>query len=275
MARHRRSRPASPQPFVDALADEQTLVIAAAGRADRGCASNDELASLGDALFGDAVVRRFVASVRVRGVQRTLAQRGPAPVLHVGERDRCAARAPARQQRRPRERRFASRVGGCYTSRPWRLPSTSSASSIRTAKLPVVRGMSFSLAPGVDRMPARAVGMRQDDGAALPRRLRGDRRRIDRARWPRRVANGLHDAARGARRRHGVPGLRAVSAPQRLRKRRVRTAQRRRPAARQARRRRCSSWSACGMRRAPGRTSFRAASSSAWRSRARSRRNRS
>ena len=72
------------QPFVEALADEQTLVIAAAGRADRGCTSNDELASLGDALFGARSPNASSLPSAFERVQRTLAQRGPAPVLHVG-----------------------------------------------------------------------------------------------------------------------------------------------------------------------------------------------
>lgn len=72
------------QPFVEALADEQTLVIAAAGRADRGCMSDDEPAILGDALFSARLSGAPSLSSAFELVQKTLAQRGPAPILHVG-----------------------------------------------------------------------------------------------------------------------------------------------------------------------------------------------
>ena len=64
-----------------------------------------------------------------------------------------------------------------------------------------------------DRLPARSLGLRQDDGAALPRRLRAGRKAATIALSGRVVSRARTARAAGGRRhRHGVPGLRAVSA---------------------------------------------------------------
>ena len=69
-------------------------------------------------------------------------------------------------------------------------------------------------------LAARPVGLRQDDDAADDRRLRAPDRGRDPARRRRRRAG----AAARAQRPHGVPELRAVPAPQRVRQHRVRAA---------------------------------------------------
>ena len=110
---------------------------------------------------------------------------------------------------------------------------------------------------GADRRADRPFGLRQDLAAARRRRAGArraagasastaqllERRRSRRAR-----------AAGGAPHRHGVPGLRAVSAPERGRQRRLRRARTcRARRARSAGRSRCSTWSAWAdaARRAP------------------------
>ena len=70
---------------------------------------------------------------------------------------------------------------------------------------------------GVHR-PRRAVGLRQDDGAAHGRRARGDLEGHDQHRRPRRQRR----AAQRARHRHGVPELRALPAHDGLRQHGVR-----------------------------------------------------
>jgi hypothetical protein len=76
-----------PQPFVDALADDQTLVIAAAAHGGRppGCASGDEPTAFGDALFGETLPGATSLPAAFEAARRTLAQRGSAPSLHVGD----------------------------------------------------------------------------------------------------------------------------------------------------------------------------------------------
>ena len=72
------------QSFVEALADEQTLVIAASDRADRSCASSDGLANLGDALFAARSPGASSLPAAFERAQKALAQQGSAPVLHIG-----------------------------------------------------------------------------------------------------------------------------------------------------------------------------------------------
>ena len=114
----------------------------------------------------------------------------------------------------------------------------------------------------------RPVRLRQDDDAADDRRLRGAHERDDLGQRPRRHERAAVPAAG----QHGVPELRAVPAPRRVRERRLRpargaSARRRRSASASTRRSRSCS-SAGARRRGPG--SSPAASSSASRSPARS-----
>ena len=88
------------------------------------------------------------------------------------------------------------------------------------------------------------------------------------------VGPGTLGAARAAAHRHGVPGLRAVPAPRRLRRTSLSACATRTRARAAGARRNCWSSSASRPRRAACRTSSRAASSSASRSHARSRRGR-
>ena len=76
-----------PQPFVDALADDHTLVIAAAARGERParCASGDEPTAFGDALFGETLSGATSLPAAFEAARSTLAQRGPAPLLHIGD----------------------------------------------------------------------------------------------------------------------------------------------------------------------------------------------
>jgi len=119
---------------------------------------------------------------------------------------------------------------------------------------------------------ARTFGLRQVDDAAFDRRSRSERRRPHLHRQSRRDGT----AAGGALDRDGVPELRAVPAPERRREHPVRVAG--------AQGRSCGTRNASGAGRGPARThacSLRAshrncpaASSSAWRSGARSSPNR-
>jgi Peptidase C13 family len=74
------------EPFVEALADDHTLVIAAAGRAERaaGCGSGEEPTAFGDALFGETLSGAKSLPAAFESVRQTLSRRGPAPSLHVG-----------------------------------------------------------------------------------------------------------------------------------------------------------------------------------------------
>ncbi len=115
---------------------------------------------------------------------------------------------------------------------------------------------------------ARAERLRQDDAAAQPRRVLPRRRRADSFR--RRGRDAL--AAAHAQRGHGVPELRAVAAPDRGRERRLRPARAQESRGARSRRRveaALASMQHGRLRRAAASTSCRAASSSAWRSRAR------
>ena len=112
---------------------------------------------------------------------------------------------------------------------------------------------------------ARALGLRQDDAADGAGRLHPARQRRDPLRRPRRLAA----AAAQARRRHGVPELRAVPAHERRRQRRLSAAAARGRARRRSPSacRRCSSMVQLGgSGRARKSTSSRAASGSASRS---------
>ena len=73
----------APQPFVDALADDHTLVLAAAPRA--GCAPGDMPTAFGDALFSETLSGAASLPAAIESVRRTLAQRGQDPLLHTGE----------------------------------------------------------------------------------------------------------------------------------------------------------------------------------------------
>ena len=123
------------------------------------------------------------------------------------------------------------------------------------------------------RLVPRAVGLRQDDGAAHGRRLRGADLRHDRHR-----RQGRHAAeAQPAQHRHGVPGLCAVPEPDRRAEHRLRPEGRRHAEGRdrQARRRDARAHQAAAVSATAIPTSSPAASSSAWRSPARWRRSRS
>ncbi|HEX4884382.1 MAG TPA: hypothetical protein VFX05_09615, partial [Casimicrobiaceae bacterium] len=77
----------APQPFIDALADAQTLVMAAAGGGERaaGCANQGEPTALGDALFGEALATASSLPAAFARAHKALAAQGPEPVIHVGE----------------------------------------------------------------------------------------------------------------------------------------------------------------------------------------------
>ena len=144
----------------------------------------------------------------------------------------------------------------------------------RVRREPVVRGLVFSLPRRQDRLPARPLRLRQDDGVALPRRIRAGARRDDRALGPRRVGDRARRAARAAQRSAWCSRTTRCfrTSTSRATSRSACALEPRR--ARIAHAQRCSSWSAWSMPRASIRTSCRAASSSASRWRARSRRSR-
>ena len=73
--------------FVEALADDRTLILAAAGRGERaaGCTKGEAPAAFGDALFAQALASATSLPVAFESTQRTLAERGPVPYLHVGD----------------------------------------------------------------------------------------------------------------------------------------------------------------------------------------------
>ena len=132
----------------------------------------------------------------------------------------------------------------------------------------VLDRVSLTVAARPADMPARALGLRQDHGAAPDRGLHGADRGRDRDRRAHRVEPGAHAAARAAQRVDGVPELRAVAAHDGGRERRLR------PQAAQARPRRHRRQgrgdpfhhAACARWPSATRPSCRAASSSACRS---------
>ena len=75
------------QPFVDALADDHTLMLAAGPRGGRaaGCTPGDDPTALGDALFGESFAGAASLPAAFEAARRTLAQRGQEPHLHTGE----------------------------------------------------------------------------------------------------------------------------------------------------------------------------------------------
>ena len=170
----------------------------------------------------------------------------------------------------------ASRARAGGARRAWPLPSTSKRSSIPTATLPVVRGMSFSLAPGAIGCLLGPSGCGKTTVLRCLAGFEPIDGGVDRARRPRRVARR---ASRCPPEERGVGMVFQDFAlfPHLNVARNVAFGLRRQSdgASGQARGRDARARRACGMRRAPGRTSFPAASSSAWRWRARSRRSRS
>ena len=72
----------SPKPFVDALADAETVVVAAP--AD-GCARGAAPTALGDALFGESLAGATSVQGAIEGATRLLEQRGVPTTLHVGQ----------------------------------------------------------------------------------------------------------------------------------------------------------------------------------------------
>ena len=72
----------SAQSFVDALADDRTLILTAAPQA--GDCRDSELTRFSDALFGDALVTSAPIVATFEAVRRKLERNGAAPVLHVG-----------------------------------------------------------------------------------------------------------------------------------------------------------------------------------------------
>lgn len=77
----------APQPFVDALVDARTLVMAAAGGSDRaqGCARDGDPTAFGDALFGEGLASAATLPAAFAAVRAKLAANGPAPVIHLGD----------------------------------------------------------------------------------------------------------------------------------------------------------------------------------------------
>jgi hypothetical protein len=77
----------TPQPFIDALSDAQTLVMAAAGGNDHaaGCAQGGEPTAFGDVLFGDALATASTLPAAFARAHGQLSTQGPAPVIHVGD----------------------------------------------------------------------------------------------------------------------------------------------------------------------------------------------
>lgn len=71
----------SPHSFVDALADAETLVMAAAG----GCDTGGEPPAFRDVLFGEALAGATTLPAALALAARKLAARGHAPTMHVGE----------------------------------------------------------------------------------------------------------------------------------------------------------------------------------------------
>jgi hypothetical protein len=71
----------APQSFVDALADAETLVMAAAG----GCDTGAEPPAFRDVLFGEALAGATTLPAALALAARRLAARGHAPTMHVGE----------------------------------------------------------------------------------------------------------------------------------------------------------------------------------------------
>jgi hypothetical protein len=71
------------QPFIDALADDQTLIIAAVPRA-AVCRDVGELTRFGDALFAEGLATSTPMAATFEAVRRRLERDGAAPTVHVG-----------------------------------------------------------------------------------------------------------------------------------------------------------------------------------------------
>ena len=69
------------QPFVDALADANTLVVAS----QSGCSAGAEPTALGDVLFGESLASATSLPGAVQEAHRRLAQQGQAPTVRMGE----------------------------------------------------------------------------------------------------------------------------------------------------------------------------------------------
>ncbi len=190
-----------------------------------------------------------------------------------GLRDRQAAAGAAalrrgrRGHRRPaalrRPREFARRCLISFSAVAKRYPGGEEA----------LRGISFSLAGGRVRLRHRAFGRGQIDAAqAHPRDRAPDLGQRDRQRPERGRAQALGGALPAAQPRTGVPGPEAALRPHGLRQRHAAARHRRAAAARggEARARGARQGGAARARARQPDPALRAASSSAWRSRARS-----
>jgi hypothetical protein len=71
------------QSFVDALADDNTLVIASSDAA--GCSNGGEPTALGDTLFGEALAGATSLPGAFQEAHRRLVRRGVAPTIRMGE----------------------------------------------------------------------------------------------------------------------------------------------------------------------------------------------
>lgn len=73
--------------FVEALADENTMILAAAGPGERavGCAKGEAPGALGDALFSQALTSATSLPAAFELTRQSLAHRGQLPYLHVGD----------------------------------------------------------------------------------------------------------------------------------------------------------------------------------------------
>jgi len=70
------------QPFVNALADADSLVI---GAASPSCARGGEPTELGDALFGESLAGASSLAGAIENAHRRLAERGAVPTVRMGE----------------------------------------------------------------------------------------------------------------------------------------------------------------------------------------------
>lgn len=71
------------QPFIDALADDQTVLIATGASASE-CSERGNLAALGDTLFGDKLPLSTPMPAAIEAARRALEQRGVVPTVHMG-----------------------------------------------------------------------------------------------------------------------------------------------------------------------------------------------
>jgi hypothetical protein len=71
------------QPFIDALVDDQTLLIATSASSAE-CSDNRTLAALGEALFGEALPLSTPIPAAIESVRRSLERRGVRLSVHMG-----------------------------------------------------------------------------------------------------------------------------------------------------------------------------------------------